>query len=95
MGFPVKHSGGRVISAPNFGSQHPRFESHWRQNSSHDYTALDCAEPFFITLPLSRYDLNNVERDVKNQIIIIMGFPRLLCPLGKLLFEWALKWPFS
>ena len=28
------------------------------------------AQPFFIILPSSRYDLNNVERDVKYQIII-------------------------
>ena len=29
-----------------------------------------CTVPFIITLLSSRYDLNNVERDVKHQIII-------------------------
>ena len=29
---------------------------------------LYCTEPFIIILPLSQYDLNNVERDVKHQI---------------------------
>ena len=40
-------------------------------NSTHDYTALNCTELFIITLPLSRYNLSDVERDVKHQIIII------------------------
>ena len=34
--------------------------------------ALHCTQPFIIILPLSRYDLNNVERDVKHQIILII-----------------------
>ena len=29
-----------------------------------------CTEPFIITLQLSRYDLNNVERGVKHQTVI-------------------------
>ena len=33
--------------------------------------ALHCTEPFVIICPSSRYDLNNVERDIKHQIIII------------------------
>ena len=32
--------------------------------SSHDCTTLHCTEPFIITLPLSRYDLHTVVRDV-------------------------------
>ena len=41
-------------------------------NSTHDYcTVLPCIEPFIIILPWSRYDLNNVEKDVKHQISII------------------------
>ena len=32
-----------------------------------------CTEPFFITLPLSLYDLNNVERDVNYQIIAVIS----------------------
>ena len=39
------------------------------QNSEHDCTSFRCREPFIIILPSSRYDLNNVERDVKHQII--------------------------
>ena len=31
---------------------------------------LHCTEPFIITIPLSEYDLDNVERDIKHQIII-------------------------
>ena len=31
---------------------------------------LHCIEPVIIILPSSQYDLNNVERDVKHQIII-------------------------
>ena len=33
--------------------------------------AHHCTEPFIITLPSSRYDLNDVQRDVKHQTIII------------------------
>ena len=40
-------------------------------NSTHDCMALHCTEPFIITLPLSWYDLNNVERDIKHQTHII------------------------
>ena len=36
------------------------------------------AEPFIITLPLSGYDLNNVERDIKYTIIIITVFMSLM-----------------
>ena len=32
---------------------------------------LDCTEPLFITLSGSLYDLNDIERDVKHQTIII------------------------
>ena len=34
-------------------------------------SAHDCTEPFIIILLSSRYDLHNVERDVKHQIIVI------------------------
>ena len=33
------------------------------------YIVLHCIEPFIITLSSSRYDLNDVDRDVKHQII--------------------------
>ena len=33
------------------------------------YIVLHCTEPFIITLSSSRYDLNDVDRDVKHQII--------------------------
>ena len=49
-------------------SRGPGFKSQWRQTSAH---ALNYAEPFIISLPSSRYDFNNVERDVKYQILII------------------------
>ena len=51
----------------------PMFETSWRQNSALDCIKLHCREPFIILLPLYQYDLNNVERDVKYQIIIIMS----------------------
>ena len=41
-------------------------------------TALHCTGPFIITLPPSRYDLNNVERDVKHQTTIIV-LSRAVC----------------
>ena len=37
---------------------------------------LHCTEHFIITLPLSRYDLNNVKLGVKYQIIIIILFSK-------------------
>ena len=40
------------------------FRSRWKQKS--DCPALHCTETFFITLPLFRYDLNNVERDIQS-----------------------------
>ena len=33
--------------------------------------ALNCRESFIITLPSSWYDLDNVEFDIKHQIIIV------------------------
>ena len=38
-------------------------------NPVYGISRLHSLEPFIITLPLSPYDLNNVERDVKHQII--------------------------
>ena len=55
-----------MVSASKFGLQDPGFESCWRQNSAQDCTALHCTEPFIITLALSQYDLNDVERDVEH-----------------------------
>ena len=37
VSFEQLGPGGQVISAPNFGSQGPGFESHKRRNSAHDY----------------------------------------------------------
>ena len=39
------------------------------ETSSNDITMLHCTEPFIITLTSSGYDLNNVERDVKHEIL--------------------------
>ena len=61
-----------MVITPNFRSGGPRFDSHWRPNSSYDCMALHCIEPFIITCPLSQYDLCNVEKDIKHQIIIII-----------------------
>ena len=36
-----------------------------------DCMVLCCTEPFIIILPLSLYDLNNIERDLKYQTIRI------------------------
>ena len=41
-----------------------------KRNSAHDSTVLHCTEAIIIILPTFRYALNNVERDVKYQIII-------------------------
>ena len=45
------------------------FKSPKRRNSAHDCMVFHCTEPFIIILPLSRYDLNNVEREVQHQTI--------------------------
>ena len=50
----------------------PHLESHWRWNSAHDCTAFHCTEPFINILPLSPYDLNNVERGIKHQLVIVI-----------------------
>ena len=55
-----------------------QFESHWRWNSTCDSMVLRCTEPFIVTFPLSQYDLNNTERDVKHQI----SRPRWLSLMG-------------
>ena len=57
-----------------FGSRGLGFESRWKWNSTRDCTTLHRTESFVISLLLSRYDLNNVERAVKDQIIILFGF---------------------
>ena len=54
------------------GSRGHGFESRCRQTSAHDCMLLHCTEPFIGNLTSSRYDLNNVERDTKHQIIIII-----------------------
>ena len=61
----LKRLGGQVISAPDFGSRGPGFESHWRRNSAQDYMTLHYTEMFTITPPSARYYLNNIEKDVK------------------------------
>ena len=38
---------------------------------SSDCIVFHRIEPFIITLPSSRYDINNVERDIKHKIVII------------------------
>ena len=38
---------------------------------SYDCMALYCTEPFIITLPSSRYDLNYMERDMTHQTIVL------------------------
>ena len=48
-------------------------ESCQRRNLAHDCIELHSTDPFNIILPLSRYDLNNVERDVKHQTVIIIA----------------------
>ena len=68
-----------MVSAPDLRSIGPGFKSHWRWNSSHDCLVLHCREPFIIILPSSQYDLNNVIRGIKHQIIIICLL-RPACP---------------
>ena len=57
--------GGRVVSTPNFRSWGAAFESRW--NSANHCMALYSTQPSIITLPLFRYDLNNVEMDIKQK----------------------------
>ena len=40
--------------------------------TAHGCMALHCTEPFILTLTSSLYNLNNVERELKDQIIIIL-----------------------
>ena len=68
----LKHPGVKVVSAPAFRTRGPWFVSRCRYISAHDSMAFHCPEPFIITLQSSLYDLNNVERDVKYHIIILM-----------------------
>ena len=42
--------------------------------SAHVCMVLHYIKPFIVTLPLSPYNLSNVERDVKHQIIMIYEF---------------------
>ena len=51
---------GWVVSTPDIGSQGPRFEFSWRQNSVHDCMVLHCTETLSRTVLSSQYDLNNV-----------------------------------
>ena len=66
-----KHDG-EWLALQTFGSRGRRFESYWRCTSSHDCTSILCIEPSTVTLSLSIYDLNNVERDINHQIVIII-----------------------
>ena len=50
------------------------FESHWRQNSAHDCMVLHYTKPFIIALPLSRYDLNNVETQNHHKFYVPVHF---------------------
>ena len=61
-----------MVSASKFGSQDPRFKSHWRENSFHDLLYFIAQSLFIIILLKSQYDLNNVKRDIKHQIVIII-----------------------
>ena len=45
-----KCPGGWVLSAPNFRSQGPMFESCWKWNSVHDFTVFHCTESVIIAL---------------------------------------------
>ena len=54
------------------GPWDPRFESCWKWYSAHNCRMLHCSELYIIILLLSRYDLNNVERDIKHHIIIFI-----------------------
>ena len=74
-----KPSDGRVVSARDFWSQGLKFEFQWRWNLAHGCTAFHCTEPFIINLPSACDDLNNVERDVKHQTIIIIKWRSIFC----------------
>ena len=38
--------------------------------------AIHCTDPFIVTLPSKRYDVNTVERDIKHQIIMMHSLHR-------------------
>ena len=74
----LKHPCGRVVSTPDFGSRGPGFKSHWRQISTHDFTALHYTETFHYDPYIVSYGLNSVERDentkhFKRLIILLIG----------------------
>ena len=60
-----------MVSRPDFGSGGSGFESCWRRNSAHECMGLYCTKPCIMPFPSSQYDLNNIGRDVKHQIIIV------------------------
>ena len=60
----------RVVKSLAFLTSGHEFPGSLEENSGHYCSALGYIEPFINILPSSRYDLNNVERNVKHQIII-------------------------
>ena len=65
-----------MVSAVDFGSQCPGFESSFRQNFTHDFMALHCTEPLIITY---HFDMTNynVERDLNTKSSSFSAKPML------------------
>ena len=61
-----------MISSLDFGLCGPRFESISKRISDHECMVLHHTEHFIIIVPSSQYCLDNVERDIKQHISIIM-----------------------
>ena len=56
-----------MVSTSDFVLRGPRFKSCCRRSSAHD-----CMAHSILILPLSHYDLNNVEKYIKHQTIIML-----------------------
>ena len=64
------------LALPTAGHEVTGWNLGWRQNSAQGFMAPHCTEPFISTFPLSLDNLNNVERDVKSNVIIIIIFAK-------------------
>ena len=70
-----KCPGGSVISTPDFGLRSMKSLVWITMVVEFSCTILHCRQPFIITLQLSQYDLNNVERVVKHRNYHLTSVP--------------------
>ena len=69
---------GQVVSTPNWITR-SLVQIPLKVELAHDCTTLNCSEPIIVILSLSQYDINNVEGDVKHQIIVSLEGPVNVC----------------